>query len=348
MFDNLKHTLLLFSVGLMIFSCTSDEPDAPHSAVEILFDTALNSRATATQSNTLTSRSFALFGDMIYNNLIGKQDSRPVILYNNTEVKFSTTTSWQPSGDRQYWFPVHTHTFVALHPYGNSFVSDYNYLNSRLSFTYTQPQNYQDASDMLVAVHRRNYVEGPTDAVHFRFDHILSNINIRVSYYNPNNGVRPLSVDHITFKNIPASATYSIAPAALAGNSSTYDYADNLSLFEGLTINSRDDLKIEFSGDEARNIPPDNKPCELFSGDDALLLIPNPETSTEMTVSYTTYPGGKPHDESETLTIPVSLLPGRTYTLLLSVRDDKLKFSFDVAEWKVGGTTNTIVPRTRK
>ncbi len=337
------HPLLTASLCLMA-SCASDVPETPVPEDEVRFETFVTSRSTLTTNDNLRNNSFAVFGDL--KSETAAASDAPLCIFNNCEVKY--TDGYWKYAHAQYWFPNHEHSFVALHPANASCVSHIQYSNNQLNFTYTSPlDDYKKASDLLVAAHRRNYVEGQAKAapVRFRFDHILSNVNIRVSYYNPNKGARPLSVNSIAFKNIPVAATYSIAPAKLAGNFSTYDYANNLSLFEGLTITGKDNLNIEFNGADARNILPDGKPYDLFSGHDALLLLPNPDASIEMAVSYTTYPGGIQHDESETLTIPVSLLPGYSYTLLLSLRDDKLKFSFEVAEWEVGIIYNTTVPR---
>ncbi len=330
-------------------ACESQRPEihTPYGAME--FEVAELSRASVTTSQNITASPFAVYGDMTFN----ANQSRTVI-FNGSEVSFSgTANKWQYS-DTQYWFPNHEHSFVAVHPYPDAAnapcLSDIRYnSDSQLKFKYTYPTgNYKDAADVLAATHRRSYSgSGNVPPVRFSFAHILSNINIQVIYYNPSFDAVPLTVRGISFRNIPVEACYSVAPAKLSGNAMTYDYVTDPESYEGWTITKRGDLDIKFpdTGDDSRLIPPDYAPHQLFSGSDALLLLPNPETPTEMTISYTNYTGSERHDNTDTLSIPISWRPGYNYTLSFSVIHDKLLFSYEVEEWKFEEPTTTTVPR---
>ncbi len=341
MAGKIRHTILLLTLCFLMASCNSQEPEIHTERGAMEFDIAGISRAVSTTSHNITESSFAIYGDMTF-----VKNQNTTVVFDGETATFSLTDNKWHYSNTQYWFPDHEHSFVALHPAGSPCVSDIQYSDSQLQFTYTYPfDNYSDAKDVLVATHRRDYTEGNADAVRFIFSHTLSNMNVQFIYYNPNRGAVPLRLNSITFKNIPVAATYAVAPAKLAGGSMTNDFAGDMAAFEGVTVTGRGDLKIDFDGDRAISIPPDGRPYNLFSDSDVLLLLPNPDTSSEMVVSYTTCDGGVWQDNTAEFDLPISWRPGFNYTLSISDIQDQLKFSIEVTPWKDGDTTNSIVPR---
>lgn len=331
------------AIVLLAASCNNIAPEPVASGNEVCFVAGVESRATVITKENIASEgsSFRVFGDIKSD----KEDS-PLIQFNDCKVSYKDG-KWQYDGDR-FWIPGYQHSFVAVHPANANCLSDIQYSNNQLKFTYTQPADYRKADDLLVAAHRRNYTGGKTSAVQFRFAHILSNINIQVSYTNPNADAVPLQVNSVVFKNIPFEATYGITPAKLSGsNTMTSDYLPEPDSFEGWTITGRDNLTIEFTeaDDDVRYVPAGGEPHKLLSNSNALLLLPNPTAPTELVFSYTTFDTDGSHYNTDRLTIPQGWRPGLNYILSLTVTNGKVEFSIEVAPWEQGKTTNTTVPR---
>lgn len=349
MVETLRHTILILTLSWLITGCESQDPEItlPGNAME--FDIADLSRTTVTSTHNITEAPFIVFGEMTF-----MENGNRTVIFNGSPVTFDPSTDkWTYTGTPQYWFPQHDHSFVALYPANPTCISPLQYSDSHLQFTYTQPSEYNKATDMLIATHRRKYIEGNADAVHFSFGHILSNLSINVSYVAPDVADPYIKLTGLTFKNIPTSATYGITPEPLTGNSDMTSYCNfDEGSFYGWTIKDRDDLKIEFpeNGQDAKKIPANNPPYPLFSTDDTLLLVPNPGTNTEMEVSYTLYEqfGSESHPETATVSIPKAWKPGLTYILSLTIdkTKNKVKFSVEVAEWqRTEPVIDTTVPR---
>ncbi len=298
-------------------------------------------RASLTTSQNLTESPFAVYGDMIYS---GNQSG--TVIFNGSEV-FHDGTDWKYA-DTQYWFPNHEHSFVAYHPANAPCLSDIQYQNSQLQFTYKYPvENYAAANDVVVASHRRKYTEGKTDAVCFTFSHILSNINVTVTNINPAPEPPSLIITGLTFKNIPIEGIYGLTPAPLNGSASTADYVFPEDSSDGWRVSTRGDLEINFpeTGEGVRMIPPDTRPYHLFSGNDALMLLPNPQAPTELLLSYVTGEGSERTSNTQRLSIPHGWSPGFNYTLSLTVINKEVQFSIEVTDWEATDPITVTVPR---
>lgn len=319
-------------------ACTQSEPDSPAQSGAMEFDVAGLSRAQSTTANTITNLPFAVYGDMAF--------ASKTVVFNGSPVTYSSSKGWTYA-DRQYWMPKHEHSFVALHPYGSPLITDDSYSDSRLEFTYTYPDDYRQASDALIAAHRRKIGDDPTgkpDPVRFSFAHILTNVNVMVAYKATSTGPTSITVDGLTFKNIPMQSTYAVTPAPLAGGgSSTGDWTNDEGTQRGWTVKRRDDLKIAFDGQSPRTVQTNEGEFPLFSERDALLLLPNPGTApAELELNYTTSQGDK---ESVSADIPRGWNPGTSLTLSLKIDNGVVQFSITVEDWKSGDTTETTVPR---
>ncbi len=346
MVDIIRHIILLLTLSALVASCGSQEHEPADSTPSRVmeFDVAPLSRANSTTSQSLYQKPFTVFSDW----------KRDVVIHDgffNERVVYKESAGGWTHTNTQYWWPDFEHSFVAVHPFDEDGTLYHNqqYSNHILSFDVRMPDDYAQATDILVATHRRNFIDGNSDPVCFEFNHILSNFNIQVAYTNPTPGAVPLTVNSIVFKDIPLESTYSIAPARLTGNSTmTADFAFDPDTFEGWTIKRTGDFTVNFpkTGSDVRNIPPDNKPHQLFSAADALMLLPNPAAAKEMIVNYTTYDSAGSHDIADKFNIPQGWHPGYNYTLSLTITSSKVLFSIEVTEWKTGKTTNTTVPRT--
>ncbi|MDE7475371.1 MAG: fimbrillin family protein, partial [Duncaniella sp.] len=185
MIDNLKYfACCAYALAAMMVSCSSadSEPQCAGSE-ELVFVTAEPSRAAVTTTANLTAKPFTVYGDVCLANGEGSLTE----LMNGRQATF-TSGKWN-YGTTLYWFPNHIHSFVALHPIEainkTRTVTDVNYDDGRLSFSYTHPSDYKNASDLLIATHRRRYDQelGKTvEPVSFTFEHILSVLDIRIKY----------------------------------------------------------------------------------------------------------------------------------------------------------------------
>lgn len=341
--------IMLYAASLcMLASCKSGD-DSPEDNAEMTFVTEVNSRTEITGSDNITNFPFLVYGDMIR---ISQQPNQTLLTnFTGEEVRFDNSAGKWVYDKTRLWFPGFQYSFIGLHPSATPNMSGIDYSDSQLKFTYTLPSDFRNTDDLLIATHRRNYFEGKTDAVRFKFGHILSNLNIVVSYNNPTiDASKQLIVNSITFKNIPTKASYSISPAKLTGNSfMTYDWMYGDGTADGWSVLDRGDVSVRFYqlGGGAGMIPNDSKEHPLFSNSSALLLLPNPDNPTEMTISYTTFDNSSPNsrDYEETATIPGGWNAGMSYALKISISQGSVQIGFDVAEWMPGDSTSSIVPR---
>ncbi len=343
--------LIIAPVALwMLTACQSDvdEPEVGENAM--IFTPEIASRAALISQNNLTGSPFAVFGDMLP--ISDTDNSHLVKIHNATEVRYDGS-QWTYD-ETSFWIPGYQHSFIALYPANAPGYSDMTYADSQVKFTYSYPlDDYRRASDLLIASHRRNYYEGATTSpVTFRFGHILSNYNIRVSYVDPSITADKMVVTGVTFKDIPTKATFAVTPAPLAGGSSmTSDYVYDSSTMDAWTVDARGDLEIKFTGDDVREISKDGEKYPLFTDSDALMLLPNKASDqktpvpTQMILYYTTFetPEGQPRTAE--ITIPDGWSSGRNYTLSLTINKGAVKFSIEVTDWQPGSSTSTTVPR---
>lgn len=334
--NNLACGVALCVAAALCASCGSDSDPVMAGTDEMVFTIGNVSRTSVTDQSNITQSPFAVYGDMI---LKENSKSHPLsIILNGTTVTYSDGAWNYPS--TQYWMPKHEHSFVAVHPAGATALSDLQYQNSQLTFTYNQPSNYQEASDLLTATHRRYYDGGKTNDVRFRFSHILSRFGVEVTYTDPSiSQDAKLIIKSITFKDIPAEATYNIAPAPLLGSNNQHDdYTD------GWDITKKGDLEIIFSDDEAIAIPNDNKEHKIFSDNEPVLLLPNQDLEIQSQIILSYMISDEDRVENASLPLP-KWEQAKSYTLSLKLIKGKINFSFTVADWATGDNTDTTVPR---
>lgn len=130
------------------------------------------SRAAVTTDLNFAGSRFAVYGDMRF------KDHDLQTIFDNTTVTHDGS-KWTYA-DKQYWFPKHEHSFIALNPVDAPGMSDAQYSGSRLSFNYTLPDDYQSASDIIVATHRRMGATDPAATVSpiaLNFWHTMARVN---------------------------------------------------------------------------------------------------------------------------------------------------------------------------
>lgn len=172
------HLFLTLIIGMACatVSCTSDpDPRVVESGDEIILETmeAPVSRASVTTTATLTEHPFRLFGVA---NREGEFHKGLRELFNDVKVTYKNKL-WD-YGVPQYWEMGQEHSFVAIHPDDIPGMSDLEYTNSEVKFTYTMPTEDKDERDVLFATHRRIYTLDSSKAVQFKFQHLLTKINV--------------------------------------------------------------------------------------------------------------------------------------------------------------------------
>lgn len=292
MLDHLRHTLILLAAGVLLSSCSSDEPVA--SGCEMTFDISTASRSTVTTPANIIEQPFAIFADMVLSNLTGDPSAISVV-YFDSPVSY-TANCWIPAST-QYWYTDHEHSFVAVHPRAAlQTASGLQYSNSRLSFTYTLPSDPTQTPDLLAATHRRLYTDqrvynsegevtdGVADPVILRFSHIMSQINIAPAMdddaLNPDECMEFHKLELSGFKT---RATYSITPAHLQSSSQTDDNV--------IEVNGQDtegNLSIVFA--QPVKVFNNRKNVNLLDDSNAIILIPQSfanDSDAKITLSYT-------------------------------------------------------------
>lgn len=339
----LRHIILLLTLSCLMSACSSSGVDEPEACGAVKFDSDALSRGSLTTSDNLRSYPFAVYGDMTR-----MDDNEPITICDATEVRYDSSAGEWTYDDPRYWFPRFQYSFVAHHPADATCLYDPKYKDNQLKFTYRQPSDYTKAQDILIAAHRRNYNEGSTFPVRFRFEHILSNINIAVIYKDNVHGSTPLKFNEIILRDIPTAAEYAVAPASLSeAGIMTSDLVYHPESADGWITKQYGVVRIRLDKTNTVTIPNDNASHRIFSDSNALLLIPNPDGGAEMDVSYTVYEddGKISHDKSDTVIIPNGWQAGRSYLLTLTIANGKVQFSFDVTDWKDGDEYETTVPR---
>ncbi len=290
-------------------SCTStsDEPDA---ATEVKFRTSGVSRSTLITDQSIINNPFAVYGDMV---ISSSSSATPTVVFNGTEVKYNNGI-WNYDAT-QYWYPSHTYSFVALYPAAPAGIAAINYSENSLSFIYNYPDEYNEATDMLIATHRRVYELGTAHPVAFNFGHIMARINfiVKVDPAFTNS----VTIQSLTLKNVGNSATFTIKPADVSSGETDDYYGGKWTEPETATF-TLFDVK---------------EPVEVASGDsheffpaltNPLLVIPQPvNQDIELEVKYQS--GGVSHTGatklfSTAVTSHSGLwLGGKSYTYTFSI-----------------------------
>lgn len=322
------------AAGLLsaLAACTStgSSADEPADAVAVKFRAYTDSRgASVADNNTIKNTPFAVYGDMVLTS--APASTAPTVIFNGTPVRYSTADNAWQYDDPQYWFPSHTHSFVAIHPNPTTVanLTDLQYQNNRLSFKYTIP-DYTNATDLLSATHRRNYTGGSAQPVAFNFAHILSRLNFIADVYPAFGEGNTITIEKLSLHNVSNSATYAIAPAAILSGSLSTDDLDATSGWNNFETIPEDHPIFELNTPVAIN---GGKTHEFFPIDNPLFIIPqNVPENIEVRI---TYKEGNNAPKSMTAKIYTSTVTGHnglwlagksyTYTFSLGV-DDKIIF----------------------
>lgn len=334
-------------------ACSSDNvsADIPEQGFGVTFTAREASRATLTSDLNITDNTFVVYGDMVQTST---PTATPTTVFDATPVTYADG-KWSYA-NLQYWFPSHTYSFVALHPAADNNVSDINYQNSQLSFTYTYPDDYTQATDLLVANHRRRYSDNRTDngsgtitgtinPVEFNFRHLMARINFT-------GNVNAALTSNVTFHSITISglygkSTYTVTPASVSQTATlTDDYTEDwtsVTTEEPTTI-----VKKTFSGQSSEVAPGNN--IKMFPDDDPLLLLPQ-ELPQNVTVTIDYSIDGNHKTASTNLYGTAMLahsgewLPRKTYNYNFSVGvNEYIIFSQPtVNEWKESAGGNYVI-----
>ncbi|MDE7349936.1 MAG: fimbrillin family protein [Muribaculaceae bacterium] len=283
--------------------------------------------AAVTTRDNIYNNTFAVFGDMT--SLDSSYDVKNLVIFNGDEVKHDGT-QWAYSNPR-YWFTNYEYSFVALYPKTfTGLAADLSYENNRLAFSYTLPSDYTQATDILIAGHRRKAATSNVDKkVELGFGHIMSRLNFvaKVEYTGQNSGIE---IKSITIKGIASKGTYTALPATIStGYSETSDFAE-----AAWTISTSE--KIAYTKDTSK-IPEVDKSFSLFPSTDPLFVIPQ-EVTGDLVVEITYSVNGKDEDPIEGYldsALITEWIPGRAYTYSFTIKDNE-SIIFDaptVQEW---------------
>ena len=316
-----------------------------------------DSRANITTNTSIKNTPFVVYGDMVPT--ASASTATPTVIFPGTPVTFSTADNAWQYDTPQYWFPNHTHSFVALHP-ATVVPDEASYSNNTLSFSYTlpayseeNPTAYRSTPDILVATHRRNYTPGdtPTGAVTFNFAHILSRINFTAEVKTDQTST--IFIDSFSIHNVHTSATYSITPAPILGSDSqTDDYVDG-TWTDHNTIPDVGTQLLRFPTVTSVNIEPANS-RQFFRVDNNPLFIIPQEVPDDIEVRITYHAENNPTKIEEkfaqlkpfTLQHGGEWLPGKSYnyTFAIGVDTDITFKTPTVEDWTESLGGNYIIP----
>lgn len=326
------HIYLSMMIGLACAaSCTSDRDSLDSLAKEeMTFEVGNLTRTSATTNSNLKERPFQLFGDM---NRTGEYYPGLKELFNAQTVKFENN-KWD-YGTPLYWLMGQEHSFVAVHPHSDFIpgMSDLTYSNSKVSFTYTIPTDEYNATDILVATHRRKYTLDTPGAVKFGFKHILSRINIepaldevlmyeddRDKENHPYNKDEYIQFRRIEIYSLKTKASFSFTPASLQTGNPT---DKSVATYE-LDDNSVADIKLSFTN--PKEVTNNKTNVNIVDDDNALLVLPQSiDKDAKIILFYTVNRDHNNDHLIRTITFPLSDLPidkweqGKSYTYKFTI-----------------------------
>lgn len=336
MLDHLRHTLIPLSVGLLLLSCSSDEPAA--SGSEMKFDISAVSRSAVTTASNITGNPFALFGDRV-----SDKPSERSVIFENIPVTFLNAVWSSPVV--QYWYNNREHSFVAIHPASVLSGTDagIQYLNSRLSFSYRLSSDHSKIKDILVATHRRKYqkkydedgrpIGGTTNVVYFRFGHVMSRINLAPAFNdNVLDADAYIQFHRLELTGIKTKAAFNITPSSLL----TAELTDDR-MIEVTDQGEEGSLTIDFA--EPKKVGNGLKIASLFDGDETIIMLPQnftADSEAKITLSYSV------SDDPSSIrkaSLPLNgqiWLSGKSYTYNFSIdRTGILSGSTGIDDWEV-------------
>ena len=301
--ENLKYSIYALTAVCVIGSCSSESPDGQsEDTQEVEFTTGSGSRSAVTTTSNLTGKAFAVYGDM--KPIDATADASSTIVFNKEQVAFqSNSKSWK-YGRSIYWFPSHQHSFVALHPFeaigttvaGKTTVTNVRYQDGTLSFSYTHPDDYKNASDVLVATHRRDYVPElgkKADPVNFTFEHTMAVLDIVAKYTEPlvyGNQNNRIEIQEVILENINVSGNYSIRPDDLTEGKDRTSTHDTTGKWTDLKSGSRSFKGTSYNGlvntENRTDVIPYRR---LYSNSDEFIVLPKEKGDVKMTVRFDLY-----------------------------------------------------------
>lgn len=329
----LIYSYLLSLAVCLVASCAADTGgDAVNRGAELAFEASELSRV----CTTTDLDKFTVYGDMKVT------DKTLTVVFDKTEVvRDPDNGQWRYAGPTQYWFPRHTHSFVAITPMSAFEAgSEPRYSNSALSFTCTLPDDFESAHDLMVATHRRMYKDNRTSSslpVRFGFFHILSRIDFQVKN---DKAADILRVTRIKLKEINRTGTFSVVPAPLsAGSEQTDDYDASWT-----GISNKGTLTANILVDV-----PENGSRSLFPDDNALFMIPQPDNKEIiMEITYELWDDGVKFEEHAlTATTPIGGWEwGKMYTYALGIEEitREIYVTVSVKDWQSGTPSGIKVP----
>lgn len=335
----LIHIYILFTACL-VSSCTSDEPDIADGGKnsELSFAVSDISRTSVTTNLNFLGSEFTVYGDMKF------MDFDPTIIFDKTTVTYRNNR-WN-YGNTQYWLPKHEYSFVAVHPSDAAAISGTKYENNQLSFKYTLPDNYKTTDDFIVATHRRMADYDPSvqdtpaaSPVILNFWHIMSRINFRVKNAGAADVVRMTKIE---LEGINKAGTFTIIPAPLSsGSKQTEDYN-----YSWTGISNKGTLPAAIQVDI-----PEDKEMPLFTDDNALLMIPQPDNNEVILhITYTLIDAGaQPEELTLTAQAPIGgWESGKIYTYSFDIEEitKEITLTVSVKNWQTPKASGITVPES--
>lgn len=323
---NVKLTYLFIGATFICAgsSCSSGNEE-PESGVEIRFSSPVASRTAQTTTSNMAARgSFALYGDRVFK---GETDDGTLMkVFENREVKY-LNDSWLYD-NKEYWYPSHEHSFVAIHPYGTT--TDHFYDNSRLTFTFSMPADRKTTPDLLLATHRRFYSIGTSLPVMFRFGHVLTLVNVAPAM---DDNIMS-SEDYVEFHKMvltgfKTKATFSVFPALRQSATQTDDYEIDIT-------NQTEEGSVTYDFNPPVRIMNRGGNVTLLKNDDAIILLPQnfaSNSEAKIVLSYTIK--GEPDMKEVTLELMnQKWLSGKSYSYKFTVSRTGIFFDMTtITDW---------------
>lgn len=275
-----------------------------------------STRATVTSTDNIYTMgsAFAIYGDM-------SDSSKSIVLFNGDDVTYDSSNQWTYSNPR-YWFANYEYSFVAIHPKTIPGLKDLKYENNRLAFSYTLPSNYSEATDILIAGHRRYYDASPSDpaSVELSFGHIMTRLNF-VAYVDKSSQNADVEINKITIKGIASVASYTVRPTSIQPGStetSDFDEAFWTTPTSAITLSKTPSQKNVTSG-----VKDGMKTITLFPDSDPLFVIPQTVTGDMIVEIIYTLNGKEDTFEAYLNSTTIEKWDaGRSYAYSFTVKDD--------------------------
>lgn len=200
------------ATAIALSSCSSEETK----------DVAKSSNITFRSTVGLNSRGTEATTDNLKNIWVSAWADNDVVFANEQFTKKIGTTEFRSVGGPWYWEKDKQYTFMAFatgKPTKENLTPTVNKDNITLT-AYTPSANLAEQLDLLVAQGTGTKVDDQTTGAKLDFDHILSQIQIKVKNTNEN---RKYIIKGVRISNVKGTATYTFAPGNVA---TKHDWAD--------------------------------------------------------------------------------------------------------------------------